>query len=42
MKLSELLKNVQTITIVGDADVEVTGVKIDSRQVQPGYLFVAI
>ena len=42
MKLSELLKNVQPITIVGDADVEVTGVKIDSRQVQPGYLFVAI
>ena len=42
MKLSELLKNVQPIAIIGDADVEVTGVKIDSRQVQPGYLFVAI
>ena len=42
MKLSELLKNVQPIAIVGDADVEVTGIKIDSRQIQPGYLFVAI
>ena len=42
MKLSELLKKVQPIAIVGDADVEVTGVKIDSRQVQPGFLFVAI
>ena len=42
MKLSELLKNVQPIAIIGDADVEVTGVKIDSRQVQPGYLFIAI
>ena len=42
MKLSELLKNVQPITIIGDADVEVTGIKIDSRQIQPGYLFVAI
>ena len=42
MKLSELLKNVKPITIIGDADVEVTGIKIDSRQIQPGYLFVAI
>ena len=42
MKLSELLKNVKPITIIGDTDVEVTGIKIDSRQIQPGYLFVAI
>jgi UDP-N-acetylmuramoyl-L-alanyl-D-glutamate--2,6-diaminopimelate ligase len=42
MKLRELLKNVQPTAIVGDADVEVTGVKIDSRQVKPGFLFVAI
>ena len=42
MKLSELLKNTQPIAIVGDVDVEVTGIKIDSRQIQPGYLFVAI
>ena len=42
MKLSELLKNVKPIAIIGDADVEVTGIKIDSRQIQPGYLFVAI
>ena len=42
MKLSELLKNVKPIAIIGDADVEVTGIKIDSRQIQPGYLFVDI
>ena len=42
MKLSELLKNVKPIAIIGNADVEVTGIKIDSRQIQPGYLFVAI
>ena len=42
MKLNELLRNVKPLCIIGDAEVEVTGVKIDSRQIQPGYLFVAI
>ena len=42
MKLKELLKNVKTISIAGDADVDITGVKIDSRQIEPGFLFVAI
>ena len=42
MKLNELLKNVRPIAVIGDGDVEITGVKIDSRQVAPGYLFVAI
>ena len=42
MRLSELFKNITPTTIVGDADVEVSGIKIDSRQVKPGYLFVAI
>lgn len=42
MKLNELLKNVKPIAVIGDGDVEISGVKIDSRQVAPGYLFVAI
>ncbi len=42
MKLNELLKNVRPIAVIGDGDVEISGVKIDSRQVAPGYLFVAI
>ncbi len=42
MKLSQLLKNVNPITIVGDAEVEITGVNIDSRKIEDGHLFVAM
>ena len=42
MKLSELLNNVKTLSIAGDEGVEIAGVEIDSRQVKPGYLFVAM
>ena len=42
MKLSELLKYVTPISIKGDADVEITGVNIDSRRIEDGHLFVAI
>ena len=42
MRLSDVLKNVKPLSVVGDADVEITGVKIDSRQVRPGFLFVAM
>lgn len=42
MKLSELLKYVKPITIIGDSEVEITGVNIDSRKVEKGHLFVAI
>ncbi len=42
MKLNELLKNVQPLSIHGDADVEVSGVNIDSRRIEAGHLFVAI
>ncbi len=42
MKLSELLKYVKPIAIVGDKEVEVTGVNIDSRKIEQGHLFVAI
>lgn len=42
MKLSELLKYVKPITIIGDSEAEITGVNIDSRKVEKGHLFVAI
>jgi UDP-N-acetylmuramoyl-L-alanyl-D-glutamate--2,6-diaminopimelate ligase len=42
MRLSEILKNVKPLTVIGDVEVEITGVKIDSRQVSAGSLFVAV
>ena len=42
MKLSELLKKVEVLNSLGDADVDITGVNIDSRRIEKGHLFVAI
>ncbi|MBR1394961.1 MAG: UDP-N-acetylmuramoyl-L-alanyl-D-glutamate--2,6-diaminopimelate ligase [Prevotella sp.] len=42
MKLSELLKHVDVLSLTGDAEVEITGVNIDSRRIENGHLFVAI
>ena len=42
MKLSELLKNVDVLNILGNEDVEISGVNIDSRRIEAGHLFVAI
>jgi UDP-N-acetylmuramoyl-L-alanyl-D-glutamate--2,6-diaminopimelate ligase len=42
MKLQELLKNIEPVQIIGDADVEVSGVNIDSRKIKEGHLFVAM
>lgn len=42
MKLNELLKTIRPLDIEGNAGVEITGVDIDSRRVEPGHLFVAI
>ncbi len=42
MKLIELLKNINPISITGNADIDITGVNIDSRQIEKGHLFVAI
>ena len=42
MKLNELLKTVKRTQIIGNADIEITGVNIDSRKIQKGHLFVAI
>ncbi len=42
MKLSELLKKVRPTGIKGDAEVEITGVEIDSRRIKTGNLFIAM
>ena len=42
MKLSELLKDIRVLETNADPDSELTGVRYDSRLVQPGDLFVAI
>ena len=42
MKLQEILKKVTPTTIVGNADLEIKGVNIDSRKVKEGDLFVAV
>ena len=42
MKLVELLKNISPLQIIGSDDIDITGVNIDSRRIEPGHLFVAI
>ena len=42
MKLTELLKYVTPLTIIGDRNADIAGVNIDSRRVENGHLFVAI
>ena len=42
MKLIELLKYVTPQGIVGNQEVDITGVNIDSRKIEKGHLFVAI
>ena len=42
MKLIELLKYVTPQAIIGNQEVDITGVNIDSRKIEKGHLFVAI
>ena len=42
MKLSDLIKNIVTISITGDAECDIKGVNIDSRKVADGHLFIAM
>lgn len=42
MKLNELLKKIKPLAIIGDEEVDITGVDIDSRKVRQGHLFVAM
>ena len=42
MKLCEILKAIKTTEVIGNTDVEITDVNIDSRRIAPGHLFLAI
>lgn len=42
MKLSEILSQVETLSLNGDGETEIRGIAYDSRRVKPGDLFVAI
>lgn len=42
MKLSKLAESLEEKTVEGNADAEVTGLSIDSREVRPGNLFIAV
>ena len=42
MKLNELLNGCKTLCIVGETDIDINGVNIDSRQIKPGHLFIAL
>ena len=42
MKLSELLKAIQQVQIIGSTEKDITGVNIDSRLVAAGHLFMAM
>ena len=42
MKLKEIIKDLSISNLIGSAEVEITGVNIDSRKIQSGHLFVAM
>ena len=42
MKLKELLVHIDVLGMSADPETEITGVSYDSRQTQPGDLFVAV
>ncbi len=41
-KLSEILYRVRTEALSGNTDIDISGVAIDSRKVQQGFLFIAV
>ena len=42
VKLSELLKNIKPVSVVGNTDIDIADVNIDSRRIAKGHLFLAI
>ncbi len=42
MKLKDLLTKIKPVEIIGNADIDITGINIDSRKIEPGHLFVAM
>lgn len=42
MTLNAIIENIQCLKIVGETSLDITGVSIDSRQVKPGSVFIAM
>lgn len=42
LKLNDILSSISGVTLSGSADAEVRGLALDSRQVQPGWLYCAL
>lgn len=42
MKLSELIKACTPLEVVGNTEIDITGIELDSRRVVPGTMFVAM
>lgn len=42
MTLNAIIENIQPLKIAGGTALEITGVNIDSRQVKPGDIFIAM
>ncbi len=42
MKLKDLLTKIKPVEIIGNADIDITGINIDSRKIESGHLFVAM
>jgi len=42
LKLEYISSIIQPLTILGPQNVDIRGIAYDSRQVQPGFLFVAL
>ena len=42
MTLKQLIAATKPIKIIGDTDIEVTGIEIDSRQIKAGNVFIAM
>ena len=41
VRLSEIINDLQVVTLIGPWDVEIAGITTDSRKVKPGWMFVA-
>ena len=42
MNLNDIITGIRPVSVIGPTDIDITGVDIDSRQVKPDHLFVAI
>lgn len=42
MKLKEILKHIQVRKIIGESDMEINGINMDSRLIEKGHIFIAV